>query len=232
MATSKRKTAAPAAKATSGKSSKEATARAEPPAAKKEPAAKSSGPFKTKRSTVPQKQADNVLTPAPDVQEAVDAFRAAQDQAKYYEGEATVHKNTVLNYAMDQYAQRLYTGDGSGFKIQGVETMAMYVVQDASAGLSEEDVEDFAARWGQEAADELITRDFASIRFNDAVLEANYDLVVKALETLPPQVLEALFKPMAMKARSGAAESARRYVKNPDELREILRQLKLRHYVR
>jgi hypothetical protein len=189
-------------------------------------------PFKTKKSRVPTRQADNVLTPPDDVAEAVDAFRAAQDQAKFYEGEATVHKNTILNYAAEEYARRLFTGEGSGFKIQGVETIAMYVVQDASAGISEEDVEEFTERWGEKAAEDLIVRDFGSIRFNEAVLEANYDAVVAALQTLPPEVLDNLFKPMAMKARHGAAEVARRHVKNAEELREIIRHLKLRNYVR
>ena len=216
MATSKRK-AAPAK--TDAKPAKTA-------------AATKKDPFKTKKSTAPAKQAENVLTPPSDVAEAVDAFRAAQDQAKFFEGEATVHKNTVLDYASGEYSRRLFTGEEGGFKIQGIETMAMYVVQDASAGLSEEDVEEFTARWGQKAADELIVRDFASIRFNETVLEANYDAVVAALQALPPDVLDNLFKPMAMKARGGAAQTARRHVKDADELHEILRHLKLRQYVR
>lgn len=190
-------------------------------------------PFKTKRSSSPAaKQAENVLTPPTEVAEAVDAFRSALDQAKYFEGEASVHKNTILNYASEEYAKRLFTGDSSGFKVQGLETIAMYVAQDASAGISEEDVEEFAARWGEAAAEDLIVRDFASIRFNEAVLEANYDAVVKALQVLPPDVLDHLFKPMAMRARPGAAELARRHVKKPEELRDILRHLKLRHYIR
>jgi hypothetical protein len=214
MAPSKRKTAA------------SAPAKAAP----KAPASKD--PFKTKKSRAPTRQAENVLTPPEDVAEAVDAFRAAQDQAKFYEGEATVHKNTILNYAAEEYARRLFTGEGSGFKIQGVETMAMYVVQDASAGMSEEDLEEFAERWGKKAAEDLIVRDYASIRFNEAVLEANYDAVVAALQALPPEVLDNLFKPMAMKARPGAADLARRHVKKPEELREIIRHLKLRNYIR
>jgi hypothetical protein len=37
---------------------------------------------------------------------------------------------------------------------------------------------------------------------------------------------------MAMKARPGAAELARRHVESAAELREIMRHLKLKHYVR
>ncbi|WP_141733542.1 hypothetical protein [Oligoflexus tunisiensis] len=220
MAPSKRKTAASAPAKAAAKSRSVGSSEAP------------KDPFKTKKSRVPTRQAENVLTPPEDVAEAVDAFRAAQDQAKFYEGEATVHKNTILNYAAEEYSRRLFTGEGSGFKIQGVETMAMYVVQDASAGISEEDVEEFTERWGKKAAEDLIVRDFGSIRFNEAVLEANYDAVVAALQSLPPEVLDNLFKPMAMKARPGAADLARRHVKNPEELREIIRHLKLRNYVR
>ena len=75
-------------------------------------------------------------------------------------------------------------------------------------------------------------RDFGSIRFNEAVLEANYDAVVKALMTLPPAILDNLFKPMAMKARPNVADNARRHTQNAKELREILRHLRVRHYVR
>jgi hypothetical protein len=192
----------------------------------------SSGPFKTKRTTQTVKREENVLVPPQDVAEAVDAFREAQDQAAHFEGEATVHKNRILDFAQEEYAKRLYAGSEKGFKVQGIETIAMYVVQDSSAGLSEEDVEAFSERFGKKAADELIVRDFASIRFNDKVLEANYDAVVDALQTLPAEILDNLFKPMAMKARPGAAEKAREHVKNADGLREILRSLKLKNYIR
>lgn len=195
-------------------------------------ASSSNGPFKTKRTSEAPQGVENILVPPEDVAEAVDAFREAQDQAKYFEGEASVHKNKVLDYAQDEYAKRMFGGIDSGFKIQGVETVAMYVVQDASAGLSEEDLEAFTERWGKKAAEELICRDFASIRFNDKVLEANYDAVVAALETLPPEILDNLFKPMSMKARSGAAESARHHVRSTKELQEILRHLKLKNYIR
>lgn len=218
--------------ATSKRKATPAKAEAKPARPTKTAAAAKTDPFKTKKSTAPVKQAENVLTPPTDVAEAVDAFRSAQDQAKFFEGEATVHKNTVLDYASTEYARRLFAGEDGGFKVQGIETMAMYVVQDASAGLSEEDVEEFATRWGRKAAEELIVRDFGSIRFNEAVLEANYEAVVAALQTLPPDVLDNLFKPMAMKARGGAAQAARRHVKGADELHEILRHLKLRQYVR
>lgn len=190
------------------------------------------GPFKTKKSSVPTKTQDNVLVPPAEVAEAVDAFRVAQDQAKFFDGEASLHKNTILDYATEEFAKRAYSGDEKGFKIQGIEAMAMYVVQDAGAGLSEEEVEEFAERFGRAAADDLIVRDYASIRFNESVLAANYDAVVKALSTLPDHIVDNLFKPMAMKACNNAVSAALRHVDTAEDLREILKALKLRQYVR
>ena len=37
------------------------------------------------------------MTPPDEVAAAIDAFREAQDQAKHFEGEATIQKNIVLN---------------------------------------------------------------------------------------------------------------------------------------
>ena len=90
----------------------------------------------------------------------------------------------------------------------------------------------FREALGKAAAEELIVRDYSSIRFDGKVLEAHYDAVVDALQALPDEVLDNLFKPMLMKARPGAAEAAKRYAKNPEDLRELLKQLRIKNYVR
>ncbi|MBX9768420.1 MAG: hypothetical protein K2X47_14195 [Bdellovibrionales bacterium] len=189
-------------------------------------------PFKTKKTRSESSESADTLSPPKGVAEAIDAFRECQDQAKHFEGEATIHKNVVLSYAEEEYVKRLTGGKNNSFKVLGEETMVTYVVMDASAGLTDEDAEEFAKNYGQDAAEDLIVRDFSSIKFDAAVLEANYDAVVKALQTLPPETLENLFKPMLMKARPGAAEAAKQYAKNPEELLEILKSLKIKNYIR
>lgn len=195
-------------------------------------AAKKIDPFKTKKSKEETSAASDTLSPPAEVAEAIDAFRECQDQAKHFEGEATIHKNVVLSYSEAEYSKRLHSGKNGSFKVLGEETMVTYVVMDSSAGLTEEDVEEFAKNYGKDAAEDLIVRDFASIKFDAKVLEENYDAVVSALQTLPAEVLENLFKPMLMKARSGAAEGAKRYAKKPDDLLEILKSLKIKNYIR
>lgn len=189
-------------------------------------------PFKTRKTKTPAPDANDTLTPPESIAQAIDSFREAQDQYKHFEGEMTLYKEPILNYTTEEYAKRLLNGMNGSFKVLGEETMVTYVVMDSSAGLSEEDVAEFAQSWGKEAAESLIVRDFASIKFDGAVLEANYDAVVAALQNLPETVLNNLFKPMLMKSRPGAAELAKRYAKTPEEMKEILRQLKIKNYIR
>jgi hypothetical protein len=204
------------------------------PASKKTHAAEKSPvhPFKTRKTKTETSKAGDTVTPPTEVARAVDAFREAQDQMKHFEGEMTIQKDVILSYAEPEYCKRLLNGMNQSFKVLGDETMVTYVVMDAGAGLTEEDAEDFAKRWGKQAAEELIGRDYASIRFDGKVLEAHYDEVVAALQTLPEEVLENLFKPMLMKARPGAAEAAKRYAKTPEDLCELLKQLRAKNYIR
>jgi hypothetical protein len=194
--------------------------------------AKKVDPFKTKKTRTVLSESNDTITPPKEVARAIDSFRECQDQAKHFEGEATIHKDLIMNYSNKEYSKRLYNGMSKSFKILGDETMVTYVVMDSSAGLTEEDALDFKKRWGKGAAEKLITRDFGSIKFDPKVLEANYDAVVEALQTLPEQVLENLFKPMLMKASPGAVEIAKEFVKTPEDMKDLIKQLKIKNYIR
>jgi len=189
-------------------------------------------PFKTRKTKTTEASDSDTITPPEEIAVAIDAFRECQDQAKHFEGEATIHKDKIMQYSTEEYTRRVFNGMNKSFKLLGEETMVTYVVMDASAGLSEEDLEAVKERWGEKAAEELVTRDLASIRFNAEVFEANYDEIVEALQVLPANVLDNLFKPMLMKAKPGAVEAAKRYTKKPEELRELLRSLKIKNYIR
>jgi hypothetical protein len=193
---------------------------------------KRSDPFRTRKTKTETVPAGDAISPPREVAEAIDAFREAQDQAKHFEGEATIYKNTILAFSEEEYVSRLLSGKNASFKVLGSETMVTYVVMDASAGLTEEDAEEFSKNYGRRAAEDLITRDYGSIRFNADILEANYDAVVEALQRLPGKVLENLFKPMLMKAVPGAVERAKRYARNSSELLDIIKSLRIKNYIR
>ena len=193
---------------------------------------KKSDPFKTRKNKNPPSKQSDTLTPPEDIATAIDEFRDCQDQSKHFEGEATVHKDKILDYCQVQFTERVTTGTPGSFKVLGEETMVTYVVQDSSAGLTEEDLAEFSNRWGEDAAEELVERDFKSIRFNDKILASHYDEVVGALQNLPDEILDQLFKPMLMKTKSNFFETARKYAKTPEEMRELMTQLKIKNYIR
>lgn len=199
--------------------------------AKKKPQTKAD-PFKTRKTRQTASKGADTLTPPAKVREAIDSFRQAQDQAKHYEGEATVYKDMILAYSIEEYCKRCLIGQPGSFKLLGGDSMVNYIVQDSSAGLTEEEVAEFVERWGEDAGESLITKDYASIRFDGKVLEAHYEKVVQALQALPEEVLDHLFKPMLMKATLGAVEVAKKYAKSPDELVELLKQLKIKNYIK
>ena len=189
-------------------------------------------PFKTRKTRATLKAEDQKVEAPEAIKEAIDRFRDYQDQSKHYDGEATIFKDEILEFAQGEYAKRFFNGQEKSFRVDGNEAGVTYVVMDSSAGLTDDDVESFAARWGEEAAEALIKRDFRSIRFDPKVLEANYDEVVEALQQLPEDVLENLFRPMLMMAVPGALDKAGKYAKSQEELLELMQDLKIKNYIR
>src|SRR4051812_38865644 len=106
-------------------------------------------PFKTKKTKAPASKANDTVTPPVEVAEAIDKFREFQEQARHFEGEATIHKDKIQDFCQLEYTRRLANGVQGSFKVLGDETMVTYVITESSAGLSEEDLSGFAERWGQ-----------------------------------------------------------------------------------
>ena len=189
-------------------------------------------PFKTRKTKSKAATGVEPLSPPHEIKEAIDNFREKQEQAKHYEGEATIYKDSVLNFCQSEYSKKAFSGQTSSFKVLGDESMVHYVVQNSSAGLTEEELYEFEDRWGQQAANELITKDFSSIKFEPKVLEQHYEQIVDALQVLPEEILNNLFKPMLMKAVPGALEKLAQFSKSPEEFLELMKQLKIKNYVK
>ncbi|MFK7824609.1 MAG: hypothetical protein AB8G05_10650 [Oligoflexales bacterium] len=189
-------------------------------------------PFKTRKTKSKATAGAEPLSPPDEIMEAIDSFREKQEQAKHFEGEATIYKDSVLNYCQAEYSKKAVSGQTSSFKVLGAESMVHYVVQNSSAGLTEEELHEFEGRWGENAASELINKDFSSIKFDPKVLEQHYDQIVDALQVLPEEILDNLFKPMLMKAAPGALEKLTQFTKTPEEFLELMKQLKIKNYIK
>ena len=108
-------------------------------------------PFKTRKAKASAEPSSDTLMPPEEIAQAVDAFRAAQDQYKHFEGEMTIHRDQVLEFSHAEYARRVFRGLLKSFKIQGEESMLTYVAMDSSAGLSEDDLGHFTEQWGKKS---------------------------------------------------------------------------------
>lgn len=189
-------------------------------------------PFQTRKTKEPAATTVDTVTPPQDVQKAVDLFRENQGQAKHFEGEATIYKDKILSFSIEEYCNRAFRGQKKSFKILGQESIVNFIIQDSSAGLTEDEYEEFEERWGKKAAEDLIIKDYSSVRLDGEVLAEHYDEIVAALQRLPEEIVSRLFKPMLLKANSQAVEKAKSYVRNPQELIEIIKQLKIKHYIK
>lgn len=189
-------------------------------------------PFKIKKSSGKASgKLAGVKTPD-NIADAVDAYREAQDKVKHFEGEAAIYKDTILSYSKSEYARRARTGETENFKLFGNKAMAMYIVMDSSSGLSDEDVSRVSSEFGEKAAKELTENDYKSLKFNPEVLEANYNQIVAALQTLPNEILENLFSPMALKTSKDVVSKASKYAKTDEDLQRLMEILKVKNYIR
>ena len=189
-------------------------------------------PFKTRKNKNQSVKQNDTITPPEEIREAIDLFRECQDQARHFEAESTYHKEKIMKYCEQEFAHRFATGRTKSFKVLGEESMVTYVIQDMSAGLTSDEIEEFSQKWGERAANELIEKDYRSIRFNEKVLANHYDQVVEALQSLPENILSHLFKPMLMKAKEGALEKAKKFAKDEASFKTIVQNLKMRNFIR
>src|SRR4051794_9816801 len=86
--------------------------------------------FKTRKSREPEPQVGDTITPPAEISRAIDEFRDAQEQAKHFEAEATLHKDAINDYSRREYAKRVVKGKSRSFKLLGEQSMVTYVVMD------------------------------------------------------------------------------------------------------
>lgn len=196
--------------------------------------AKKINPFTASASKSPAKSGSklDVLNTPKDISKAVDSFKKLQSEIKHLEGEATLVKNQVTDFARDRFAERVLNDKYNNFKLQGTDQVVSFIAQDASAGLSEDDVDQIKEEFGSKAAKALVVDDLSSLRFNPETLNDNFDMILKALQTLPNEILDNLFKPMLKKASPEAVKKATSFAKDQDELKRLIQLLKIKNYIR
>lgn len=185
-------------------------------------------PFKKTRKTATSASKKPEIETPFEVCQAITEFKEIKEEISGLEGQLTGIKGTIMAFGKDEFVRQCSNGNFSGFKLLGNDCHVSYVAQDRSKGMSDEQVETIAEVYGDDVAGNIIVEDLASLKFNTAVLEANYDAVVKALQTLPAAVMENLFKPMTQKA----VPVRLLYKETGEKFRDALDDLGMTHYVK
>lgn len=186
-------------------------------------------PFKVRKAAEPKLR--EIDAPA-EIAEAIDKFTDNVQQARHFEAEAEVFKDTVASFARNLYADNVNSGRPGNFRLLGNESAVLYMATHSGGQLDEQEYAQFVEQYSGEIADALIESDYGAIRFNADVLKANYEAVVKALQSLPEHIVDNLFLPMPMRAKPDALDKLKVYAKSPSEIVELMRALKLKNYIR
>ena len=189
--------------------------------------------FKVKKTAAPTKSnGTNVVHPDPAIAAAVDQYNKLNAEIKSLSGELTVTKNTLESYARREHANRIYIGNKDNFKIQGNETQVMWVAQNSSGGMGQDQYDEFSAKWGTSAAESLLKVDMSTVRFNVDVLEKNKDVIMAALQSIDPSILENLFTSPTYKVTETIIANLSEHTKSAAEVEDLARDLKIKAYVK
>lgn len=191
-----------------------------------------SDPFGKVKSSAASKKKSSVARDVPEeIKTAIDAFKEAKDALKNAEFSKKEHGSVVQEFAMREFAAGIMAGKSeTSFDLQGNEATVKFVTQFKSlGGITGEEKEAIAEKWGEAVANEVCLPDLGTVRFDAEVLAANYDAVVAALQTLPEEILSNLLKPMTMKTAS--LETIKKHARNADDLIDLLKAVKYANYV-
>lgn len=172
-----------------------------------------------------------VLEVPDDLKSMVDEFAALTAQSRELTVKLEALKSRLHAHCRQEFVGRLLAGETGGFRILGTTGRATFVVRGPGATLSQSERTALESRFGANIGTALLRRDLSSFRFNAAVLEANYDAVVAALNTLPREIVSSLVVPGGYRAVDDAASRVREHVQDSTAALELLTGLRLTTFV-
>jgi len=193
--------------------------------------------FKVRATSAEKKTSKSksaVLDPGESLKEAVDAFASLKAQIKHLEGEMTVYKDTLTEFAEETFADRNKAGKTGNFKIQGVECQLNYIVPAKARAKDEEKYQAFVEAHGEKTAERLLEVDYGSIRLNAEFLSqgTNQEKLMTALGKLGQEFLDEVFTVPTYKVVPDVVAEATSVASDARELQMILADLHLASYLR
>jgi len=163
----------------------------------------------------------------------VDKYKKLKEEVEYLESELKEAASELKSYGLSTFAERRMEGIEGNFKIQGDTEQVGYIVMDKASFIDPEAIEELQEKYGDEFA-ELIQVDKSTVKFNQSFLSdaSNMERLVEALQPLGEDFLSQLFTAAQCKACKGAVNKAVMLADNPQQLEEMISDLRITHYVK
>ena len=165
---------------------------------------------------------------------AIDAWLPLKEQAKEIEGKLAGYNDVIVPWALAEYSRRQKDSKPGNFKIDGSKDSVTFIVQDRSSGFKPSEQAEFAGKYGKKVADALLEIDYGSFRLNPEVMKdpAKAKKVQDALAGLMTELGESPLLPGHYAAKKNAVETAKELAKTPEELANLILDLKLTKFIR
>jgi len=195
-------------------------------------------PFKVKSASNSKSSGSPHVTPSDaSIKDAVDEFKKIKAEIKNLEGQLAGTSAVLSTFGRAQFAERHMNGQASGtgnFIIDGHTDTVSFQYQNAGSGLADEDFQAFATAHGEKAAQELLRLDLGSIKLNSDTISKPgvMDMVVNALQSLPPEILENLFTAASYVVTDDVFVKARGHAKSAEDYAAIMADLKVKNFLK
>lgn len=193
-------------------------------------------PFKKIASTKEKKAGglDHVNSADEVTKAAVDEYKRIAGEMKRLEGEQAAHKAVVEGYARKTFCERQVKNTSGNFYVDGNADVVMYQAQNANAGIAADGYATIVEEHGEEAAEELLMLDTASVKFNaDKLKEPGVmEKFVAALQVLPPEILNDLFTAATYKVTEDVFVKMRSHAETAEEFQALMASLKIKNFIK
>lgn len=195
--------------------------------AKKEPKM-AEDPWKTKEAPTKGKVTDTINADTDELKSKVDEYREFAELEKNYKSKKAGVGPAIKAFAILKNAERQMAGKTStSFNILGNEKICQFQMVAKISDGTDKHLAEFTEEYGEEATDELFQKDYASLKFNDAYLKANWNEIIPKITKALGDHFAPLFTEMTHKLANDGIEKAKQFADTPEELAEIYTKMKV-----
>ena len=182
-------------------------------------------PFKVKKSSA--KKGLDVVEAPKELKSIIDEWKEFADLEKKYKAKKAGLAPQIKEFASMVNAKRRLSGKNENFNLIGDEQTCQFQMTSRISGGSDDDIALIVEKYGEEVAEALFQKDYASLKINDKYLKANWNEIIPKLTKALGDHFHELFSEMSHKLADDGLEKAAEFVETPEELSNLYDDLKV-----